>query len=160
LELECHLYYERKIISHPSTKIIPPGKHRHIAIAKIGKNIYWGWNNSKTRPQIQNQKEDGFIVANYHAETHLLFRIPKNKIHKAIIYVTRISKNKELTYSKPCSHCLFTLLNRGVKITNIWYTDHFGIWCQMTHADAGENNVKQTRRYLAQNRASITKNTK
>ena len=123
-----------------------PGGHRHFAVAKIGKETYLGWNNYKTRPQIRSVKENGHIVRMYHAETHVLFKIPPHKRKKAVIYVTRMSKRGHFTYSKPCKSCIFTLLEQGVKIQNIWYTDYNGNWIRMTNQDLGDKNVKKRRR--------------
>lgn len=131
------MYYE-KLIKHPAMKLEPPGGHRHFALAKIGKTTYLGWNNYKTRPQICYVKEDGHTVRMYHAETHVLYKIPEHKRKKAVIYVTRISKRGCLAYSKPCKGCIFTLLEQGVKIQNIWYTDHSGNWVRMNSKDLGE----------------------
>ena len=78
----------------------------------------------------------------YHAETHVLYKIPKSKRKKAKIYVARMSKRGCFTYSKPCSGCLFTLIEQGVKIQNIWYTDHYGDWVQMKPEDLGEIDAK------------------
>lgn len=148
------MYYDR-LVSHPAMATLPPGKQRHFAIAKIGKTTYLGWNNRKGRPQIQYRKQNGIIVNNYHAETHVLYKIPKYKRHKASFYVTRISKCGNMTYSKPCAHCIFTLLEHGVKLGNIWYTDYASNWIQMTHKDLGDQNVKRTSRYIVENTASI-----
>ncbi len=135
------MYYD-KLKKHPAMNQTPPGGHRHFALAKVGKETYIGWNNYKTRPQISYLKEDGYIVRMYHAETHVLYKIPKNKRKKAKIYVTRMSKRGCLTYSKPCNGCLFTLIEQGVKIQNIWYTDYSGNWVQMKPEDLGEINAK------------------
>ena len=147
------MYYE-KLINHPAMKLEPPGGHRHFAVAKIGKTTYLGWNNYKTRPQLQFRKENGTIINYHHAETHVLYKIPSHKRHKAIIYVTRMSKCGYLTYSRPCPHCIFTLLEQGVKIQNIWYTDYSSNWVQMTYKDLGDQNVKRTSRYIAENKSS------
>ncbi len=131
------MYYE-KLVKHPAMKQSPPGGHRHFAIAKVGKTTYLGWNNYKTRPQINYTKNDGHTVRMYHAETHVLYKIPPHKRKKATIYVVRMSKRGCFTYSKPCKGCLFTLLEHGVKIQNIWYTDYSGDWVQMNHKDLGD----------------------
>ena len=75
-------------------------------------------------------KENGHTVYGYHAETHVLYKIPKNKRKHAKILVCRIRKGKGpiFTMSKPCLHCTETLLSEGVLIKNIWFTNILGEW--------------------------------
>ena len=77
-------------------------------------------------------KENGYPVACYHAETHALYKVPKEKRSKATIYVTRIRKNGKYGLSKPCEHCVRSLLTEGVKRSRIWYTDDEGTWHNLT----------------------------
>ena len=121
------MYYKR-IKNHPAMTIEPPGGQRHFAFAKVGKVLYIGWNNLKTRPQLFHWKENGSSVACYHAETHVLYKIPKHKRKKAKIHVMRVKAEGRLVFSKPCRHCLATLLTEGVSMKNIFYTDHNGEW--------------------------------
>lgn len=67
-------------------------------------------------------------MALYHAELHALYKVPKHKRSQITLYVTRIRKHGLCGYSKPCSHCIDTLLTEGVKQDRIWYTDNSGIW--------------------------------
>ena len=67
-------------------------------------------------------------MACHHAETHAIYKVPKHKRKKAKIFVSRLKKGGGLTMSKPCKHCMQTLLNEGVLIKNIWYTDDDGRW--------------------------------
>lgn len=97
-------------------------------MAKVGKQTFFGWNSYKTHPKLSRIKSNGFGIACYHAETHVLYKVPKHKRRKAKIFVSRLKKGGGLTMSKPCEHCLQTLLNEGVLIKNIWYTDHDGRW--------------------------------
>ena len=105
----------------------PPGGHRHFAIAIVNKEKYIGWNNSKTNPDILRIK-DNVILAGYHAETHVLKKIPKNKRKKAKIYVMRIKKDGTLGLSKPCPHCEASLIAAGIKRKNIWYSTDEQVW--------------------------------
>lgn len=89
---------------------------------------YLGWNNYKTRPQLKRQMKDGTYNALYHAETHALYKVPKEKRKFAKIYVCRVTRGGKLTYSKPCSHCVLTLLTEGILARQIWFTDHDGEW--------------------------------
>ena len=116
------------IKEHPAMSIEPPGGHRHFAMAKVKKRHYLGWNNKKTRPQLQRKVYDGNTIAGHHAETHVLFKIPKNKRKKAKIYVCRIGRRGNLMMSKPCNHCTTTLLTSGILAKNIWFTDQDGEW--------------------------------
>ena len=72
--------------------------------------------------------ETGDIIYGYHAETHVLYRIPKEKRKLAKIYVCRTSRNGGFAMSKPCNHCITMLLKEGVSAKNIWYTNEQGKW--------------------------------
>ena len=127
MEKTCPLYYEM-IKDHPARNLKPPGGHRHFAVAVVGNKKYLGWNNYKTRPQLQRMLKDGTFSALYHAETHALYKVPKNKRSQAKIYVCRVTKGGKFTYSKPCPHCIKTLLTEGISAKQIWYTNHDGEW--------------------------------
>ena len=91
--------------------------------------VFLGWNNYKTRPQLIRTATDGKAqIAGHHAETHVLYKIPPKKRKKAKIYVCRVTKNNLFAMSKPCSHCIATLLTEGIQKKNIWYTDSNGNW--------------------------------
>lgn len=97
-------------------------------MAKIGKQTFLGWNNEKTRPQLLRAMPSGEILGHYHAETHVLYKIPKHKRSQAKIYVCRLLRSGRFGMSKPCSHCLQTLLTEGILLKNIWYTNEEGAW--------------------------------
>ena len=120
------------MLDHPALLINPPGGHRHFAIAIVDKQKYTGWNNRKTNPDII-RKKDGIILAGYHAETHVLKKIPKDKRGKAKIYIMRIRKDGTLGLSKPCQHCEATLLEAGIKRKNIWYSTNKQTWRCLTN---------------------------
>lgn len=122
------MYYHR-IVDHPARNKKPPGGYRHFAFAQARKkSTFLGWNNKKTRPQLLRFSEDGIAIAVHHAETHVLFQIPKHLRKDAIIHVTRIRKDGTLGMSKPCAHCQAILQQEGVLFKNIWYTDSQGAW--------------------------------
>lgn len=137
MEKLCHLYYE-KLKNHPVMEVEPPGGQRHFALAVVGKRQYLGWNNSKTRPQLRRKMYDGSIIAGHHAETHVLYKVPKALIKKAKFYVCRIGKKGNLMMSKPCKHCTQTLLTSGVLAKNIWFTDKQGEWKCLDNYLTGE----------------------
>ena len=72
--------------------------------------------------------QDGSFNALYHAETHVLYKIPKEKRNLAKIFVCRVTKGGKLTYSRPCPHCIQALLTEGISARQIWYTNHNGDW--------------------------------
>lgn len=118
-------------MNHPQRLKKPPGGHRHFAFAIIGKTIYIGWNNSKTRPQLLHIKKSGVAVACHHAEAHAIYKVPYSKRKDAKIYVMRIRKNGNLALSKPCSNCIRLLKEYKIKPRNIWYTDKHGKWTNL-----------------------------
>jgi hypothetical protein len=68
-----------------------------------------------------------------HAEMHMLYKINKNpklsnrQNKKYDILVIRISKNGSLGMSRPCYHCIKTLLaNNNINIVNVYYSDNDG----------------------------------
>ncbi len=127
MEEICPLYYET-IKYHPARMVAPPGGHRHFAMAIVGKVKYLGWNNRKTRPQLKRQMPDGSVLAGHHAETHVLYKVPKHKRKYIKLFVMRVTKSGKITMSKPCSHCVESLLTEGISEKNIWYTNHQGEW--------------------------------
>ena len=120
--------------------ISPPGGQRHFAFAKVGKMLYVGWNSRKTNPRLARVRPNGATVACYHAETHVLLQIPESKRKKAKIYVMRVKRGGRLTFSKPCDHCLKTLISSGILVKNIYFTDSHGKWKQ--HPPTRENKWK------------------
>ena len=97
-------------------------------MAKVGKSTYFGWNSEKTNPKLYRVNKYGFELACFHAETHVLYKIPKAKRRKAKIFVARLKNDGSFTMSKPCLHCILHLKNEGVLKKNIWYTNHSGEW--------------------------------
>ena len=125
--MRCRLYYRIKNNIKPK----PEGRHKHVALILYKKERYYGWNSYKTNPRLLHQKENGYYVACYHAETHALFKVAKEKRSDITIYVARIRKDGSQGYSKPCKHCTDILLSEGVSPENIWYTTDDGMWTNL-----------------------------
>ena len=92
-----------------------------------------------------------------HAEMNSGRTINKiNKKHKTrkrkfvyTLYVIRFSKTGKLGYSKPCKHCLQSLVRSNIKINRIIYSNEFGnfSWeyfknCQTSHISWGNRKLR------------------
>ena len=92
-----------------------PGKAHVIAIAIVGKSVFFGQNKWKTHP------------ANYfsiHAEVDVLSRIPHDAKKKVILYVFRMLGTGELGMAKPCKKCRKYIKSIGVE--NVYYSNEEG----------------------------------
>lgn len=148
------MYYE-DFASHPAMNEEAPGGFRHFALAFVRKQKFLGWNNTKTNPNINYVKQNGYVTHMHHAETHALYKVPKSKRHKVQIYVARMSPRGCFANSKPCPGCMFTLLSEGVKLRNIWYTNTEGIWTRMNEFDLGEYYANESCRHLGKKRQKL-----
>ena len=106
----------------------PPGNQKHFALAIVKKQTFFGWNNRKTHPKLRRTGEYGDEICGYHAETHVLYKIPEEKRRLAKIFVCRVNKKGGFAMSKPCQHCTHILLKAGIPAKNIWYTNEQGVW--------------------------------
>lgn len=80
--------------------------NQRVAACVVFKNIVaFGHNKDKTSPFQEFHNPEDYDVST-HAETdaikNAVKRIPKNKMHKATIYVARVKKDGSTGMAKPC----------------------------------------------------------
>ncbi len=82
----------------------------------------------------KDEVKTGTNNGHYHAETATLNKLPyrKSKKKKMIdLIVIRCSKTRRLSMSKPCMHCIHSLItitkSKGYQINNIYYSVEDGI---------------------------------
>jgi cytidine deaminase len=118
------------------------GNYYHVACAMEAKNnkfipLSYGMNSFK---------HNGTSHAESDAIRHLIPRQKKKKNKNIDILVIKITKQKQISISKPCFHCMLYLNKippkKGYKINNIYYSDHDGniiessfsfLCCNTTH---------------------------
>jgi deoxycytidylate deaminase len=128
-KLKWNLYYNR-LLNHPIRSEEPPGmtRQRHLAIAKVNKTTWVGWNKEKTHPEAYRTYCDGEWGATLHAEIDAVLKVPKRLRCNAQVYVSRLRNNGDFAFSKPCINCQKVLVSMGIKSKNIFYTDINGKW--------------------------------
>lgn len=102
-------------------------RQMHGAVVLDYKNriISVGWNKRKTHPkQKKHAIKAGQPAKEYlHAEIDALIFLPgRDKAYS--IVVGRLSKNNELTYSRPCPVCMRAIRESGCKW--LYYTNRLG----------------------------------
>lgn len=117
---------------------------RVIAVARVGKNLYIGWNSSKTSPAFV-RVYPATSSTNYtrHAEMHVLGKLPVNADPRKVrIYVLRLRSDSTLGIARPCDFCMRELRNFGIKDRNVYYIDYSGHWNNLGNLDTMSRNLK------------------
>lgn len=124
--------YYNSLRDHPNlTCKNPPGGQRHFAFGFYNKQKILGYNKDKTHPRFTWTSRRGVFVSSIHAEMDLLLKVPKANYKVLKVFVTRLNLiNNEIVAgnSKPCKYCYKFLLEAGVKLKNIYYTDSNANW--------------------------------
>lgn len=108
-----------------------PGNQRHVAIARVGKNLFVGINKKKTHPLGIAIRRDVEVQIGIHAELDALLQVPESRRERAQLFVARLTPNNHLTYSKPCDRCMEIIRQFGVRLKNVFYTDYSGRWVRL-----------------------------
>lgn len=100
---------------------------RHFSFILDGNRVLSiGINNPKTHPYnlkfnyINKQKNKISHMVGTHSEVSAVLKYGKN-CKNLILVNTRINRNNEIDYSKPCNGCLDMILSLGFK--KVYYTD-------------------------------------
>lgn len=102
--------------------------HSTQCIIWVGNQPITAWNDGKTSPKFLVKHEDGNTSASGHAEGRALQKAGNADLKNARVYVMRFLASGNLSMAKPCKHCEYLLLSRGIKPRNIRYTQEDGSW--------------------------------
>jgi len=110
------------------------GKHefkhrcRHFSFIMDGNRILSiGFNKSKTHPYnlkfnyVNKQKNKISEIIGTHSEMNAVLKYGKQNCKNLVLINTRINRNNELDYSKPCNGCLHMISSLGFK--KIYYSN-------------------------------------
>jgi cytidine deaminase len=84
-------------------------RHGCVVITEDGE-ISIGWNTETSQSRRFSVKRT------IHAEEAAMRRIPRSRLRGAKVYVVRVSRNREMSFSKPCKACECRLKKARVKV--------------------------------------------
>lgn len=104
-----------------------PGRKMVCAYAFLNKTKYFAFNNKKTHPANFKVVARGVLCCS-HAEVASVARVPRQSRERLRLFIFRFLKNGNLSMAKPCANCTSFLLNEGISLKNVFFTNWFGKW--------------------------------
>lgn len=115
-------------------QVLPEVPHKNgeqfrvVAIGKVGKTVFIGWNDSsRTSPEWRKEFPDGSVSFCPHAEDDLLTQLRGFDPKKIRVFVYRVRRaDGKVTMARPCSFCQSKMREFGINPRRVTYTDWDG----------------------------------